>query len=213
MLCFASLLRMRDFKSLDGRGSRIRTCDLKYPKLPRYRAALYPVFARVANMGRTSEQGRCGSVMGAPPGLASPASRDDVGFAPRLRCHQRRLQHLGALTEIPSGGSSLSHATPHCAAAPPARASATELPSGRIRCGLLFWRARWRRAATCPNMTSPETSVAIQKIHARRYSQAFVIFPLHTDNGASLSSNSGSRDFKRRGPRRGQLARKSLCPT
>ena len=25
-----------------GRGSRIRTCDLKYPKLPRYRAALYP---------------------------------------------------------------------------------------------------------------------------------------------------------------------------
>jgi hypothetical protein len=27
----------------DGRGSRIRTCDLKYPKLPRYQAALYPV--------------------------------------------------------------------------------------------------------------------------------------------------------------------------
>jgi hypothetical protein len=26
----------------DGRGSRIRTCDLKYPKLPRYQAALYP---------------------------------------------------------------------------------------------------------------------------------------------------------------------------
>ena len=26
-----------------GRGSRIRTCDLKYPKLPRYQAALYPV--------------------------------------------------------------------------------------------------------------------------------------------------------------------------
>src|SRR5882672_4477647 len=25
-----------------GRGSRIRTCDLKYPKLPRYQAALYP---------------------------------------------------------------------------------------------------------------------------------------------------------------------------
>src|SRR5882762_7489068 len=25
-----------------GRGSRIRTCDLEYPKLPRYQAALYP---------------------------------------------------------------------------------------------------------------------------------------------------------------------------
>jgi hypothetical protein len=25
-----------------GRGSRIRTCDLQYPKLPRYQAALYP---------------------------------------------------------------------------------------------------------------------------------------------------------------------------
>ena len=28
--------------SKNGRGSRIRTCDLKYPKLPRYQAALYP---------------------------------------------------------------------------------------------------------------------------------------------------------------------------
>src|ERR1700691_4075962 len=28
--------------SRDGRGSRIRTCDLKFPKLPRYQAALYP---------------------------------------------------------------------------------------------------------------------------------------------------------------------------
>jgi hypothetical protein len=28
-----------------GRGSRIRTCDLKYPKLPRYRAALCPDFS------------------------------------------------------------------------------------------------------------------------------------------------------------------------
>jgi hypothetical protein len=25
-----------------GRGSRIRTCDLEYPKLPRYQTALYP---------------------------------------------------------------------------------------------------------------------------------------------------------------------------
>jgi hypothetical protein len=25
-----------------GRGSRIRTCDLKFPKLPRYQTALYP---------------------------------------------------------------------------------------------------------------------------------------------------------------------------
>ena len=30
--------------ALAGRGSRIRTCDLKYPKLPRYQAALYPDF-------------------------------------------------------------------------------------------------------------------------------------------------------------------------
>jgi hypothetical protein len=29
-----------------GRGSRIRTCDLKYPKLPRYQAAPYPGAAR-----------------------------------------------------------------------------------------------------------------------------------------------------------------------
>src|SRR5215467_5175247 len=27
---------------LAGRGSRIRTCDLEYPKLPRYQTALYP---------------------------------------------------------------------------------------------------------------------------------------------------------------------------
>ena len=33
-----------------GRGSRIRTCDLQYPKLPRYQAALYPV-AHVAAVG------------------------------------------------------------------------------------------------------------------------------------------------------------------
>lgn len=31
-----------------GRGSRIRTCDLKYPKLPRYQAALYPDCAAVS---------------------------------------------------------------------------------------------------------------------------------------------------------------------
>src|SRR5208337_5594740 len=41
-----------------GRGSRIRTGDLKYPKLPRYRAALYPEFGPVANMGGLCEQGR-----------------------------------------------------------------------------------------------------------------------------------------------------------
>src|SRR5271166_1111194 len=51
-----ALAAVNDFKSLDGRGSRIRTCDLKYPKLPRYRAALYPVFALVANMRMTREQ-------------------------------------------------------------------------------------------------------------------------------------------------------------
>jgi hypothetical protein len=31
-----------------GRGSRIRTCDLQYPKLPRYQAALYPAPLSVA---------------------------------------------------------------------------------------------------------------------------------------------------------------------
>src|SRR5208283_1445697 len=41
-----------------GRGSRIRTGDLKYPKLPRYRAALYPEFGPVANMGGLCGQGR-----------------------------------------------------------------------------------------------------------------------------------------------------------
>jgi hypothetical protein len=51
-------MRFSNFNGLGGRGSRIRTCDLKYPKLPRYRAALYPVFAGVANMGRRPEQGR-----------------------------------------------------------------------------------------------------------------------------------------------------------
>jgi hypothetical protein len=30
------------FNCLAGRGSRIRTCDLEYPKLPRYQTALYP---------------------------------------------------------------------------------------------------------------------------------------------------------------------------
>jgi hypothetical protein len=38
----AALERLLPIGSL-GRGSRIRTCDLKYPKLPRYQAALYPV--------------------------------------------------------------------------------------------------------------------------------------------------------------------------
>jgi hypothetical protein len=33
---------INDLNTLAGRGSRIRTCDLKYPKLPRYQAALYP---------------------------------------------------------------------------------------------------------------------------------------------------------------------------
>src|SRR5215510_482729 len=35
-------LSARPKKSAAGRGSRIRTCDLKYPKLPRYQAAPYP---------------------------------------------------------------------------------------------------------------------------------------------------------------------------
>lgn len=34
--------RTRMLQGYFGRGSRIRTCDLKYPKLPRYRAALCP---------------------------------------------------------------------------------------------------------------------------------------------------------------------------
>ncbi len=43
---------------MTGRGSRIRTCGLKYPKLPRYRAALYPVNRGVANMGGARGQPR-----------------------------------------------------------------------------------------------------------------------------------------------------------
>jgi hypothetical protein len=35
-----------------GRGSRIRTCDLQYPKLPRYQAALYPARRVVGYMFR-----------------------------------------------------------------------------------------------------------------------------------------------------------------
>ena len=48
----------------NGRGSRIRTCDLKYPKLPRYQTALCPAkrplpFCRAfANMRPRREQGR-----------------------------------------------------------------------------------------------------------------------------------------------------------
>ena len=39
-----------------GRGSRIRTCDLEYPKLPRYQTALYPARA----MGEKRPCGRRG---------------------------------------------------------------------------------------------------------------------------------------------------------
>jgi hypothetical protein len=35
------------FSLLDGRGTRIRTADLQYPKLPRYQAALYPDVPRM----------------------------------------------------------------------------------------------------------------------------------------------------------------------
>ena len=38
----AVICRLRDTAGLLGRGSRIRTGDLQYPKLPRYQAALYP---------------------------------------------------------------------------------------------------------------------------------------------------------------------------
>jgi hypothetical protein len=41
--CWAEQINLNELKYLLGRGSRIRTCDLKFPKLPRYRAALYPV--------------------------------------------------------------------------------------------------------------------------------------------------------------------------
>src|SRR5580700_8035812 len=34
------------FPNRGGRGSRIRTCDLKYPKLPRCQTALYPAWRR-----------------------------------------------------------------------------------------------------------------------------------------------------------------------
>ena len=37
-----AIARNRDFKGVFGRGTRIRTADLQYPKLPRYQAALYP---------------------------------------------------------------------------------------------------------------------------------------------------------------------------
>jgi hypothetical protein len=59
--------KLRDLGSSDqpqimfggaGRGSRIRTCGLKYPKLPRYRAAPYPDGRGVANMTDLGEQGR-----------------------------------------------------------------------------------------------------------------------------------------------------------
>ena len=36
-------------KGFIGRGTRIRTADLQYPKLPRYQAALYPGFHRIAS--------------------------------------------------------------------------------------------------------------------------------------------------------------------
>jgi hypothetical protein len=38
-------ITLSGIKYLAGRGSRIRTCDLEYPKLPRYQAALYPARA------------------------------------------------------------------------------------------------------------------------------------------------------------------------
>src|ERR1700685_2066399 len=83
-----------------GRGSRIWTCDLKYPKLPRYQAALYPVLRAVwlsceavANKGGRA----C-----APRAPSSLLRRDDadVKLAQLLRRRGRRRAHeqvLGAL--------------------------------------------------------------------------------------------------------------------
>ncbi len=44
--------KLQEIKELAGRGSRIRTCDLQYPKLPRYQAALYPARRVVGYMFR-----------------------------------------------------------------------------------------------------------------------------------------------------------------
>ncbi len=79
----------------DGRGSRIRTCDLKYPKLPRYRAALYPVVARVATMGGGPEQGR--------PRL----SRESLAGKSRRQVSQDRLQGGQASARASCFGQSL----------------------------------------------------------------------------------------------------------
>ena len=42
----------------NGRGSWIRTNDLKYPKLPRYQAALYPARAKALARAATADKGK-----------------------------------------------------------------------------------------------------------------------------------------------------------
>jgi hypothetical protein len=68
-------------KGLVGRGSRIRTCDLEYPKLPRYQTALYP--ARV--MGRNTHAGDA---------LASIHASADSGNVSRRRAERRFAERL-----------------------------------------------------------------------------------------------------------------------
>src|ERR1700691_4770477 len=95
-----------DFMGLYGRGSRIRTCGLKYPKLPRYRAALYPDGSRVANMAGADEQG---ASFNAPPTTAHGPRRgapSRAGFrilpgpspcpVPAIVCATARRSRLGA---------------------------------------------------------------------------------------------------------------------
>ncbi len=72
-----------------GRGSRIRTGDLKYPKLPRYRAALYPDFRRVANMSAACGQGRrSGRSQPVADRAACPSARRATsGAGPSFPCY------------------------------------------------------------------------------------------------------------------------------
>src|SRR6516164_1665571 len=79
--------------NLIGRGTRIRTADLQYPKLPRYQAALYPGTAMSIHAKGTSSKAR-GRQIGRPPsarcffGFGSFSARRDLaspfpgGFRP-----------------------------------------------------------------------------------------------------------------------------------
>src|SRR6516225_11551883 len=89
--------------NLIGRGTRIRTADLQYPKLPRYQAALYPGTAMSIHAKGTSSKARGRQIGRArrAPDASSGSDRSVRGetWRARFRVDFGRHHSLGARPE------------------------------------------------------------------------------------------------------------------